>query len=99
MEVADAMIGKATEGAVLKFVLSLYELAHPGEDAVKVAVELLEMDKGAFIQHRDGKGSIGFEGWQRLSERFDLRPFDIWTEHKRIQYRRSNGTDRRNADR
>ena len=88
MEVADAVIGNATEGAVLKFTLSLYELEHAGQDAVKVAVELLEIDKGAFIQHRDGKGSIGFEGWQRLGEKFDLRPFDIWTASKRKQYGR-----------
>ena len=88
MEVADGIIGNATEGAVLKFTLSLFELEHPGTDAVKVAVELLEIDKGAFIQHRDGKGSIGFEGWQRLGEKFDLRPFDIWSQAKRNQYRR-----------
>lgn len=87
MEVSEAIIGKATEGAVLKFVLALYELEHPGTDAIKVACECLSMDKGTLNQHKEGRGSIGFEGWQMLSEKFDLRPFDIWTAAKREQYR------------
>ncbi len=89
MEVSEVVIGNATEGAVLTFVFALYELEHPGTDAVKVAAELLGMDKGTLTQYKQGRGSIGFENWQRLSEKFDSRPFDIWTAAKREQYRRA----------
>jgi hypothetical protein len=86
MDVPTEIIGSASEGAILKFVLSLWELSHPGKDAVKEAVSILGMDKGAFIQHKNGKGSIGIEGWEMLRAKFDLRPYDIWCDCKRKQY-------------
>ncbi len=86
MIVMDDIIGTATEGAILKFVLALYELEHPGTDGVKQAVSLLGIDKGAFIQHKNGKGSIGIEGWEILRSKFDLRAYDVWVDAKRKHY-------------
>lgn len=88
MTIDDTFFAEVTEGAVLKFTLALYELEHPGTDALKVATNAIRCDKGALVQHRDGKGSIGVEGWELLgSHGFDLRGYDTWIAAKRKQYR------------
>lgn len=89
MTVDDGAIGRATEGAVLKFVVALFELMNPGEDGTKAAVSAIGMDKGAFVQHKEGHGSIGVEGWEKLGQTFDIRAYDVWVEAKRKQYRKA----------
>lgn len=88
MTIDDRTFESATEGQVLKFTFALYELQHPGADVLKVAPPLLHCDKGALIQHRDGRGSIGAEGWEILGANgFDLRAYDIWQATKKHIYR------------
>lgn len=87
MDLDEELIGRAREGAVLKLTVALFELDPDNPDGVKEMASVLRCDKGALIQHMNGKGSIGIEGWESLAGRFDLRPYDIWTAAKRRQYR------------
>ena len=88
MDLDETLIGRAREGAVLKLTIALFELDPDNPDGIKEMASLLRCDKGALIQHLANRGSIGIEGWERLAERFDLRPYDIWCAAKKREYRR-----------
>ena len=92
MIVRDDIIANATEGDVLRFTLALWELEHGNlkVTADSEASSILGMSKNAFVQHKEGKGSIGIEGWEKLGKAFDLRAYDIWLDAKRKQYRRND---------
>jgi hypothetical protein len=90
MVIDDKYIERASEAKILKFVLALWELMQEEDAAValKEAPSVLHCDKGSVIQHSNGKGSIGPEGWERLgSNGFDIRAYDIWLLAKQKQYR------------
>jgi hypothetical protein len=90
MTVMDDIIAAASEGSILRFTLSLWDLQHGNLTltAEDEAVSILKVSKNTFTQYKEGKGSIGPEGWEKLAQKFDLRAYDIWTDAMRKRYRK-----------
>jgi len=73
---------KASEGALLRFAMLLYELDHPRESVTKAFCEITGITQPTLNQAIAGRGSIGGENWLKIQKAIGRSLYESWLKAK-----------------